>query len=194
MMTNSRWRIGRWSATAAAIVSLGIAGVPDARAQATCSVALTSGLKFPLGIVQTNQRNLIVSESGDRGVLHSGRLSIVDIDGLRRTLIDGLPSATNDAGDPSGPAGMVMRGRTLYLAMGIGDTILPVGTTPVRIGNPTPASRLFSSVLAIHFSAHAEDTTAGFSLTTADHEALANGETIRLSNGGGDKLTVELVA
>ncbi len=169
-------------------------GAADAHAQSQCTDPLTSGLRFPLSIVQTNQRNLIVSETGDHGVLHSGRISIVGRDGTRRTLVDGLPSATNDVNEPAGPAGLVMRGRTLYVAIGIGDTILPVGTTPVRIGNPSPASRLFSSVLAIRFSTKTERITDGFSLAIADHEAIANGDTVKLSNRGGDKMTIQLVA
>jgi hypothetical protein len=170
--------------------------VADAQAQATCTppFPLTSGLKFPLGVIQTTQRNLIVSETGDHGVLHSGRISIVDLDGARRTLVDGLPSATNDVNEPAGPAGLVMRGRTLYVAIGIGDTILPVPPTPFRIANPAPSSRLFSSILAIHFSAHTEHVTSGFTLTPAHHEALADGRKVRLSNRRGDQVAIELVA
>ena len=102
----------------------------------------------------SNQNNLLVSETGTTGVVHSGRISIVDNDGIRRTLLDGLPSATNDVNEPSGPAGLVMRGRTLYLAIGIGDTIQVVAPgSPVTVANPNPASPIFSSVLAVHFSA-----------------------------------------
>jgi hypothetical protein len=182
--------------TAAALLVFGSLSAAPAGAQTTCTapVPLTSGLRAPLSITQSNQHNLIVAESGNRGVLHSGRISIVGRDGLRRTLVDGLPSATNDANDPSGPAGLIMRGRTLYVAIGIGDTILPVGATPVRIGNPAPSSRLFSSVLAAHFSANIERTTSGFSLTTVNHEALANGETVRLTNADGDSMTLAVVA
>jgi len=136
-----------------------------------------------------------VSENGIRGVFHQGRISIIDRDGSRRTLVDGLPSADGDVGDPAGPAGLVMRGRTLYVAIGIGDAILVDPANPrARIANPSPASRIFSSVLAMHFSADAERTTLGFALTTADHDALADGDTVTLSNGGGDKMTIELVA
>ena len=193
MRTQCRSTIRRGAATIAILAS-GILGATDARAQATCTTPLTSGLKFPLAIVQTNQRNLLVSETGEHGVLHSGRISMVSTDGIRRTLVDGLPSATNDVNEPAGPAGLVMRGRTLYVAIGIGDTILPVGTTPVRIGNPAPASRLFSSVLAMHFSAHTERTTTGFDLSVADQESLADGQTVRLADSAGNKLTIELVA
>jgi hypothetical protein len=121
--------------------------VLSAKAQCPPNV-LTSGLRTPLGITQSNQNNLVVSKSGTSGVLHSGRISIVEPDGTRHTLLDGLPSAPNDIGDPSGPAGVFMRGRTLYVAIGVGDT-----TLPNQFPNPSPSSPIFSSVLAIHFSA-----------------------------------------
>lgn len=79
---------------AAATVLLSVAP-----AMAQCSDVVT-GLRSPLGITQSNQNNLIVSETGTLDVLHSGRISIVDPLGGRRTLLDGLPSATNDVGDP----------------------------------------------------------------------------------------------
>jgi hypothetical protein len=141
----------------------------------------------------SNQNNLLISESGTAGVLHSGRISVVGLDGSRRTLLDGLPSASNDVNDPSGPAGLVMRGRTIYLAIGIGDTI-QAAAVGVSIANPNPASRIFSSVLAVHFSASVEMTTAGFSLTAADYDRLADGQTVKLSNGSSEGITIELVA
>jgi hypothetical protein len=176
-----------------AALTIGVAMNGEARAQ--CTTPLTTGLRSPLGIALSNQNNLLVSETGTTGVLHSGRISIVDTDGTRRTLLDGLPSATNDVNEASGPAGLVMRGRTLYVAIGIGDTIQVVAPgSPVRVGNPNPASPIFSSLLAVHFSAHVEKTTHGFLLTAADYDALANGQTVKLSNSGGDKITIELVA
>ena len=163
---------------------------------AQCPVTqLTSGLQLPLGITQTNQNNLIVSESGPRGGTNSGRLSIVGLDGSTRTLIDGLPSATNDIGDPSGPAGVFMRGRTLYVAVGVGDVVVGIGLPGVGLPNPNgPASPIFSSVLAIHFSSHSEKKTGGFTLSLADQAALAAGQRVTLQNGGGDVIAIELVA
>jgi hypothetical protein len=178
-----------WAALAAFLS----VGALDAHAQQCTTLA--TDLRFPVGVAQSNLGNLLVSENGIRNVLHQGRISIIGRDGARRTLVDGLPSANSDVGDPAGPAGLLMRGRTLYVAIGIGDTILvKAGDPTARVGNPSPASRLFSSVLAMHFSANAERTTLGFSLTAADHDALANGDKVTLSNGGGDKLTLELIA
>ncbi len=163
--------------------------VLSAKAQCPPNV-LTSGLRTPLGITQSNQNNLVVSESGTSGVLHSGRISIVEPDGTRHTLLDGLPSAPNDIGDPSGPAGVFMRGRTLYVAIGVGDT-----TLPNQFPNPSPSSPIFSSVLAIHFSASVEKKTSqGFSLPLSAQQTLASGQKVTLSNADGGKLTVELIA
>src|SRR6266481_243659 len=106
---------------AVAILTVFLAG---AQASAQCPVTqLISGLQLPLGITQSNQDNLLVSETGTR-VPNTGRISIVDLNGNRRTLLDGLPSGINDVGDPSGPAGLYLRGRTLYVAIGLGDAVL----------------------------------------------------------------------
>ena len=165
----------------------------DAAAQLCPGTTVVSGLRRPLGMALSNQGNLIVSESGTP-VPDSGRLSIVDAGGARRTLIDGLPSALNDVNEPAGPAGIVMRGRTAYLLIGIGDTVLPSPVPGRQLANPDVSSPIFSSVLAIHFSANVEKRTGGFTLSQEDGEALASGETVTLSNGGGDSLTLELVA
>jgi hypothetical protein len=165
----------------------------DAAAQ--CPVTeLASGLRIPLGIIQSNQDNLIIAETGTPEP-NTGRISIVDLDGSRRTLLDGLPSGLNDIREPSGPAGVFMRGRTLYVAIGVGDVVIagPIPTTQLPNPDP-PSSPIFSSVLAVHFSAHVEKITEGFTLSLDDHEALADGERVRLSNGGGDKATIELIA
>jgi hypothetical protein len=69
----------------------------------------------------------------------------------------------------------------------------PAPGTTAPNPNP-PSSPIFSSVLAVHFSAHVENTTEGFTLSPADHQALADGDLVRLSNGTGDKITVELIA
>ena len=53
-------------------------------------------------VTETNLGNLLVTEQGSLAVTHSGRISIVDLDGNRRTLIDGLPSARSDERGVSG--------------------------------------------------------------------------------------------
>jgi hypothetical protein len=162
--------------------------------KAQCPVTeLTSGLQIPLSIIQSNQGYLLVSESGTR-VSNTGRIYIFDVGGNRRTLLDGLPSGISDVNDPSGPAGLFMRGRTLYVAIGLGDAIQAGPLPRTAVANPNPSSPIFSSILAIHLNANAEKTTTGFSLSLSDHQALAGGEKVKLSNGGGDEVTVELIA
>jgi hypothetical protein len=164
----------------------GIAGAAD------CEV-VASGLRAPIGSAFTNQGNLVISETGTANVPASGRVSIVSPVGGRRTLLDGLPQGTNAAGgDASGPNSLAMRGRTIYVAIGQGDTVIagPPGST---IPNPNVSSPLFSSVLAIHLSAAAERSTTGFTLSEQNRMTLAGGGKVMLSNGKGDKLQVDLV-
>jgi len=159
---------------------------------AQCSNVLT-GLREPLASAMTNQGNLLVSEAGTIA-LHSGRISIIDEAGNRRTLLDGLPSAINDVNEPAGPAGIFMRGRTLYVAMGTGDAGRPGPVAGTTMPNPNPiSSPIFSSVLGIQFSAQTENATTGFTLTTSDQQSLANGQTVELSDSEGGKLKIRVV-
>jgi hypothetical protein len=159
---------------------------------ADCSV-VAAGLRGPIGSVFSNQGNLIVSETGIAGNPTSGRISIVSPDGTRRTLLDGVPQGTNAAGgDASGPNSLAMAGRTIYVAMGQGNTVIP-GPNGSTVPNPNVSSQLFSSILAIHLSAAAERSTAGFTLSAQDQQTLAGGGRVTLSNGKGDRLSVRVV-
>jgi len=165
-----------------------------ANAQCPASI-LATDLKAPTKIIFSTTSNLLVAEQGNGP--NTGRISIIDkISGARRTLIDGLPSgfaAPNN--DPSGPSGLVMRGRTLYVSIGAGDSVINGNVPGVTfVPNPSPVSPLFSSVLAIHFSASVEMQTAGFALSFADQATLKSGIKLNLANGSGDQLSVELVA
>jgi hypothetical protein len=165
----------------------------DAAAQACPGSDLVTGLHRPMGIAASNLGNLIVSETGTSAA-HRGRISIVGLDGVRRTLIVGLPSGTNDVAEPSGPAGLIMRGRTIYVLLGIGDSVLPAQIPTRHLPNPAVSSPIYSSVLAIHLSAHVERSTRGFTLSAADQQTLADGRRVMLSNGGGDTIEIELIA
>ena len=169
-----------------------VATAAGAVAQVCPATTVTSGLFRPIGMAWSNQGNLIVSETGIR-TPHGGRLSIVDPSGARRTLLDALPSGRSDVGDPAGPAGIVMRGRTAYVLMSIGDSVLPAPVPTRQLANPAVSSPIFSSVLAVHFSASVEKKTAGFTLSIADQSTLAEGRRVMLSNGGGDTIEIELV-
>lgn len=165
-----------------------------AAAQAACPEAqeVVAGLEAPLGITRTPLGNLVVTESG--GGQNDGRISIVTPAGEKRLLLSGLPSGINDVGDTSGPAGVHMRGRTLYVLLGIGDTIKRGPVPGTAVANSNPSSPIFSSLLAVHFSANVEKTTRGFSMSLADQQTLKAGQRVTLSDGGGDSLTIELVA
>ncbi len=164
----------------------------DAAAQVCPGTTVASDLRRPMAIDLSNQGNLLVSETGT-AIRHSGRISIVHPEGGRRTLLDGLPSGINDVAEPSGPAGLVMQGRTAYVLIGIGDSVLPAAIPGRHLPNPNVSSPIYSSILAIHFSARVEKSTAGFTLSSADQQALADGQRVILSNGGGDTIEIEMV-
>ena len=173
-------------------VALAVTVVCGTASAADCSV-VAGGLRAPIGSVFSNQGNLIVSETGIAGDQTSGRISIVSPDGSRRTLLDGLPQGTNAAGgDASGPNSLAMVGRTIYVAMGQGDTVVP-GEGGSTVPNPNVSSQLFSSILAIHLSAAAERSTTGFTLSAQNQQTLAGGGRVTLSNRNGDRLKVEVV-
>jgi len=160
------------------------------------TTVLASDLRAPTKIILTQNGNLLVAEQGNGP--NTGRISILDpSSGDRRTLLDGLPSAINNLGGfpaPSGPSGLAMRGRTLFIAIGVGDAAL-LGPLPgTEVPNPNPSSPILSSVLEVHFSANAEKTASGFTLTEADQIALQSGAELMLDNGKGEKLTIKLLA
>ena len=161
-------------------------------AQARCTPIL-SGLRLPVASLMTHQGHLLIAESGD-GTAGSGRISILDRDGTLRTLLQGLPSAPADVGTPSGPSGLFMRGRGLYLAIGTGDTGI-LGPRPgTTLVNPNgPSSPIFSSVLAMSLSPGAEMQTTGFTMTRANQDALANGQFVMLTDSRGYVMTIRML-
>lgn len=155
--------------------------------------AFATGLLAPAKIIQTPLGNFIVAEGGPQ-VPNNGRVSIVDRHGNRRTLLDGLPSARTFVGDFNGTTGVWLDGRTLYVLNGQGDVTLRGPVPGTERANPAPASPIFSSVLAVHFSAAMEDTTTGVRLTPADHWLLKSGERLIRSDAMGRRIVIELIA
>ncbi|HEX6189645.1 MAG TPA: ScyD/ScyE family protein [Pyrinomonadaceae bacterium] len=166
----------------------------SAMTQCASQPVVVAGLRAPVKVAFTQHGNLLVAEAGNG--TNTGRISLVDsASGHRRTLLDHLPSDLVLPGYmPSGPSGLAMRGRTLYIAIGGGDSTLPSAAINTHVANPNPSSPIFSSVLAIDFTPHVEQTTEGFNLTWADQFALHNGSEVSLDNGGGDKIKVRLLA
>ena len=174
-----------------AILAVALSGVS---VEAQIITDLTVGLKRPAKVILSEQGNLIVAEEGTGN--HDGRISIINPQtGVRRTLLDGLPSAAGRFNLPQGPSGLVMRGRTLYFTIGEGNPTVACPLPCTEIPNPAGASSpIFSSALALHFSASAEMKTSGFALVPTDDFALKNGDKLNFDNGKGDKATLELVA
>ncbi|HEV2806656.1 MAG TPA: ScyD/ScyE family protein [Chthoniobacterales bacterium] len=180
---------------ALAIASLLVVLCAPARTLAQCPVTeVTTGLQAPLGIVLSKKGNLLIAETGNPNP-NSGRISIVSSGGTRRTLIDGLPSGISSEGnEPSGPAGVFLHDRTLYVAIGVGDAVIAGPVQGSEQPNPNPSSPLLSSVLAIHFSTAVEKNTQGFSLTMSQQQTLASRQPVTLTNSANEQITVELVA
>jgi len=155
--------------------------------------ARAEDLQRPSKLIRTPLGNLLVAEVGPPAQHNSSRVSIVDAAGNRRTLLGGLPSALNAVNSPTGASGLYLSGRTLFVAVGEGDVTRPGPLPRTEVANSTPASPLFSSVLAVHFSAGVERQTTGVALTPADHRALKAGRRLALPDAAGRKVTVELV-
>jgi hypothetical protein len=176
-------------AAAAALLALawvapGAARAADPDLQRPAKLSLT-----PLG-------NLLVAEARPaEAPLNTGRISIVAPNGNRRTLIDGLPSSPSSLGNEStGPSGLYLAGRTLYVVIGLGNPTIPGPLPRTEIPNPDgPTSPIFSSVLAVHFSAAVEKVTTGVTLTLADHFALKDGKRLVRVDSTGRKITIKLI-
>ena len=159
-------------------------------ANAQCpGTIVTDGLYRPNKLLQTTSGNLIVAESGIAAP-NSGRISIVGLDGTRRTLLDGLPSGRNAKGDYVGTQGIFLSGSTLYVLNGEGDSTVAGPVQGTELPNPAPSSPLNSSVLVVHLTGAVEKITNGLQLTYADQQALKNGQTV---NNSDDSLSVGLL-
>lgn len=107
-----------------------------------------SGLRAPIKLFALPESQLLVAEAGNGP--NTGRVSFVDRDGRRSTIIDGLPSGFGGPGnaEPSGPSAVLQLGRRLFVVIGSGDVAIE---TTVAVPNPSPSSPLFSSVLLLEF-------------------------------------------
>lgn len=160
----------------------------NASAQSATSSVLAGGLRTPTRAIVSPKGNLLVAEAGNGP--NTGRISIIDpATGDRRTLVDGLPSGfAPPEGAPSGPSGLEMRGRTLFVVIGAGDGTINGPVQGTEVPNPEPSSPFLSSVLSLRLSPLAEDTTQGFTITDQASLALK-----KLSDGAGNELFIQLV-
>ena len=155
---------------------------------ATAQTLLVEGLQLPQRLIATPAGNLLVSEGGTQP--NTGRVSLVDRQGNRRSLLEGLPSAPGQNVPAFGPTGMGLDGRTLYLLIGEGDVM--VGP-PFIINSDGPSLPIFSSVLQIRFSTEVDRIASGFQLTVGDHWVLIDGKDVYLENTSGDRASIHLL-
>jgi len=161
----------------------------NASGQTATTSVFASGLRGPVKTIITPKGNLLVAEAGTGP--NTGRISIIDSTGNRRTLIDGLPSGLAPPNlDPSGPSALALRGRTLFVVIGAGDGTLAGPVPATEMINPNPSSRFLSAVLKFRLSPQVEDTTQGFTL---NQTALFTNGFSKTVDADGNELTVEVV-
>lgn len=172
----------------ASMTCLGLAATA-AHAQAK---PYATGLSAPQKIGSSPNGTLFVGEAGTGE--NDGEISRIERGGAVTTLLGGLPSGIEVTGGPSGPNGLAPRGCCIIDAlMGEGD-VLRFSAPPREIPNPLPSnSPIFSSLLRLHFDRPLDDTSGEFALTRADHDTLADGQTVRLENPAGEKLWVRMI-
>ena len=169
-------------------LALALGAVPAA---AQVVQPFASGLRAPVKLFALPHGELLVSEAGSGP--NTGRVSFVDRDGRRSTIIDGLPSgfAGPTGTEPGGPSGLLQTGRRLFVVIGAGDAVIEnAGTIP----NPSPSSPLFSSVLLLEFPDGAGEFGFDFALPASAHAAIAAGQGIYLRNASGESVRVSRLA
>ncbi len=147
-----------------------------------------AGLKAPAKLLALPAGELLVAEAGDGP--NTGRISYIDRDARRFTVIDGLPSARFLGRDPGGPNGLLLVDRTLYVTIGAGDTTITGAGQGSEIPNPQVSSPLFSSVLALEFPDAAGQFSLGFTLQRPQHDVLAADRAVYLYNAAGEAVRV----
>jgi hypothetical protein len=149
------------------------------------------GLQAPTKIILTEAGNLLVAEGSavtedGTNLPNTGRLSLLNREGERRILLEGLPAGpSGPSADPLGPTALALQApSTLFIAIGQGDS-----------AQPSPSSPLFSTVLQVQFSLDIDAVQGSFALTPpADHATLAAGETVTLDNDQGEQAEVSVLA
>lgn len=172
--------------------ALGLLLMGSVAAQSNKSV-LVEGLQLPYKLLLTPGGNLLVSEAG--GAPNTGRISMVSRSGNRTSLLEGLPSGpSNPELTPIGPTGIVLRERTLYVAIGEGDAVRNGPTQGSLVLNPAGVSSpLFASVLRFQFDEDPDRIVSPFVMTMAMQGMLADGHEEPLENQQGRRVLVQLL-
>jgi len=142
-----------------------------------------TGLRSPAKTLVLPDSSLLVTESGAVTTPNSGRISLVDRDGRRFTVIDGLPSGVHGS-VAAGPSSVLLFERRLYVLMSSGDVSLP-SPNGVERPNPSPSSPLFSCVLLLELPEGGADLPVGFALRQSAHDGVAAGAGTYLTNADG---------
>lgn len=155
---------------------------------------VVTGLQGPNKILVTSGGNLLVTETST--VANAGRVSFVTRSGVRTSLIEGLPSGAEVTGGGSGPTAMALRNRTLYLALGAGDTERSVaGSVTARMFNPAGyGSPLFGTILEIIFSRDVDSLGGTFRITPQIQQTLNDGAEVEVTNEGGATARISVLA
>jgi hypothetical protein len=153
---------------------------------------VATGLQAPQKVIVTPAGNLLVSETSVEP--NSGRVSKVSRDGVRQTLLEGLPSGLEVAGGGSGPTAMALRERTLYVAIGGGDVERRGEAPGTSIHNPMGASSaLFASILSIQLDRDVDAINGPFRFTSAHQQVLRDGGEVRIEDGSGSSALVNVL-
>ncbi|MBC7925901.1 MAG: ScyD/ScyE family protein [Bryobacteraceae bacterium] len=154
---------------------------------------IATGLQGPQKMVLTPAGNLLISESST--AINSGRLSLVTSGGVRRTLLDKLPSGVEVTGGGSGPTALAIRERTLYVALGGGDVERRAERPGTVMHNPQgPSSPLFASVLKVVANQDLDMLAGPFEMTVAHQRVLHDGGDVQIADATGGTLTVSVLA
>ncbi|MEO7158101.1 MAG: ScyD/ScyE family protein [Vicinamibacterales bacterium] len=169
-------------------MALALVAVP---ATAQVVQPFVTGLRAPIKLFALPESQLLVAEAGNGP--NTGRVSFVDRDGRRSTIIDGLPSGFGGPGnaEPSGPSALLQVGRRLFVVISAGDVAIE---TTTAIPNPAVSSPLFSSVLLLEFPDSAGEFGFGFALPASAHAAIAAGQGVYLRNTRGESVRVSRLA
>ena len=151
-----------------------------------------TGLLAPIKLLAIPGGGMLVAEAGNGP--NTGRVSLVDRDARRFTVIDGLPSGFHILGpNASGPSSLLLTSTRLYVVIGGGDTVLAGAAPTTEILNPNPSSPLFSSVLLFEFAEG--PLPMGFTLPSGNtHARLAAGEGVYIRNERGAFMRVSMLA
>ncbi len=154
---------------------------------------VATNLQNPSKLVLTSGGNLLVTEFANTP--NSGRVSIVSTAGVRRTIIDGLPSGLSAPnGEADGPNGLALTGNTLYIAIGEGDNFVNGAKANTITPNPAgPSSPILASVLKVTLPGSVDTLANSFSLALKDHYTLLDSNPVTLTDASGNTAKVELV-